>query len=596
MLGKKKKAPQRKHCCFFCEKKLFKIYRHYTEVHKDNQEIKEILSLPKKCTQRKILLDTLRKKGDHKYNSELRTEHDDLIVCRRSNNKTRTRNVPCPHCFGCYSKLSIRHHMENCMPSKRKKGQRNNIQAECRRQENNIHKIATEDMRQKIFPVLNEDCVTNVIRYDELVIRYGNYLCRKYTAEHHAQQIRSNLRAMGRLILAVMEINPSMKCLSDFFDPKWIDLIVKGVDKVAGLDENSNLYKAPATAMLLGTELKKLCKLMEVEFIKEGNTVSQKKMENLYLLFNIEFQITINKKGIETQKMNQRRKKIHLPKTDQIAKFRIYLENKIKLYTAKLENCYSSTDWTKLTEYTLVHLAIFNRKRPGETQRILIEDYKNYEIFEDEDITYDIDNLSKEQGKKWARVRFTGKLGKNTALLIHREIGFRAIDLILKYRIESGVHPNNRFVFGEPSHYRTQNTFQACNLIRKFAYQSGIENPELLRTRLLRQHLATETAKICADPRIEGRVSDFMSHNKQIHDDYYVLTQKTDDITKVSKLLEDLSSVKDQPISSSCSSQTKTHISETSVEPSIDVDLDAISDMSSDEVTESELNYILGMY
>lgn len=537
------------------------------------------------------MLDNLRKKGDHKYNLELKTEHDDLIVCRQSNNTARTRNVPCPQCFGCYSKFSVRHHMEKCMSSTRKKGRRNNIQAECRRQENNIHKIASDDMKQKIFPVLKEDDITNAIRYDELVIRYGNYLCRKYTAEHHAPQIRGNLRAMGRLILAVKEINSSMKYLSDFFDPKWIDLIVKGVDKVGGLDETSHLYKAPATAMLLSTELKKMCKLMEVEFIKEGNAIWQKKMENLCLLFNVEFQVTINKKGIETQKINQRRKKIHLPKTDQIAKFRIYLENKIKLYTAKLENCYSLTDWTKLAEHTLVHLAIFNRKRPGETQRILIDDYEQYEIVEDDDITHDNDNLSKEQGQKWARVRFTGKLGKNTALLIHRELGFKAIDLILRYRTEAGVHPDNRFVFGEPSHYRTQNTFQACNLIRKFASQSGIENPELLRTRLLRQHLATETAKTCIDPHIEGRISDFMSHNRKIHDDYYVLTQKTDDITKVSKLLEELSSVKDQPNTPSCSRQTKRESLGTPEPLSIDDDLDA----ESEEVTESELNYIMGM-
>lgn len=83
-----------------------------------------------------------------------------------------------------------------------------------------------------------------------------------------------------------------MKWLSDFFDPQWIDLIVKGVDKVAGLNETSHIYTAPATAM-----------------------------ENLHLLCNIEFQVTINKKGIETQKINQRRKKIYLPKTDRFQNF-----------------------------------------------------------------------------------------------------------------------------------------------------------------------------------------------------------------------------------------------------------------------------------
>ncbi|KAG5866890.1 hypothetical protein JTB14_037491 [Gonioctena quinquepunctata] len=171
-------------------------------------------------------------------------------------------------------------------------------------------------------------------------------------------------------------------------------------------------------------------------------------------------------------------------------------------------------------------------------QRILIEDYENYEIVKEEEVADDIDSLSREQIRKWARIRFTGKLGKNTASLVHRSLGFKAIKLILEYRERAGVNPIDRYVFGEPSQFHTQNTFQACQLIRKFALESGIENPKLLRTRLLRQHLAIETATSSVDHRLEGRVSDFMSHKRQIHQDYYVLTQKRDDITKVSQLLE----------------------------------------------------------
>lgn len=48
-------------------------------------------------------------------------------------------------------------------------------------------------------------------------------------------------------------------------------------------------------------------------------------MEELYSVSNLEFHVTINKKGMETQKVNNRRKKIVLPKTDDIAQFRIYL-------------------------------------------------------------------------------------------------------------------------------------------------------------------------------------------------------------------------------------------------------------------------------
>ncbi|KAL3278824.1 hypothetical protein HHI36_016344 [Cryptolaemus montrouzieri] len=162
---------------------------------------------------------------------------------------------------------------------------------------------------------------------------------------------------------------------------------------------------------------------------------------------------------------------------------------------------------------------------------------------DDDEVDEEIDDLYR-TNKKWARISFTGKLGKNTALLVHRDLGFKAIDLILKYREKAGVNPLNRFIFGEPSRFHSQNTFQACQLIRKLAQESGIENSQLLRTRLLRQHLATETATSSVDERLEGRVSDFMSHKRQIHQDYYVMTQKKDDITKVSRLLENFSTSK----------------------------------------------------
>ncbi|KAJ8951251.1 hypothetical protein NQ317_000558, partial [Molorchus minor] len=570
--GEEKKAPQKRHCCYYCHKQVFKIYRHYTEVHKEENEVKKISLLEKKNPLRKHLLDKLRKKGDYIFNTQLKSENEEIVVCRQSlktEKAARKKNVPCPHCLGYYSKLSIRHHIEKCMPRPNKLLKRVNIQAECRRLQNNIHQIASEDLQTKIFPILNDDDVTNVIRYDE-------------ACTSHGAQIRSNLRTLGRLILAIKELNPTINNLYEALDACYVDLIIKGIDKVAGLDTTSNLYKSPATAMLLSTELKKLSKLLHMEFIKKGDIQSQKRMEDLYTVFNLEFHVTINKKGAETQKINSRRKKTILPKTDQIARFRDYLENKIKYYINKLNEKYSQMDWMRLAEFTLVHLAVFNRKRPGETQRILIDDYKNYEIVGSDEIT-DTDLVFREQIQKWTRVKFTGKLGNNTALLIHRDIGFRAIDLILKYRDVAGVPKENKFVFGVPSQYRQQGTFQTCQLIRKLADLSGIENPELLRTRLLRQHLATETATSQVDDRLEGRVSDFMSHKRQIHKDFYVMTQKKDNITKGSQLLENFSSFK---CKANVSDQNSKNLSDEDYSPHDDQE-------SEEELTNEEINYAI---
>lgn len=72
-------------------------------------------------------------------------------------------------------------------------------------------------------------------------------------------------------------------------------------------------------------------------------------------------------------------------------------------------------------------------------------------------------------------------------------------------------------------------------------------------------------------------------------------SQKTDYRTKVSKLLEDLSPVTDQPTNTSCSTHTKTYILQSSEPPPINVNSDAISDISSDKVTESKLNYVFSL-
>ncbi|KAK9893039.1 hypothetical protein WA026_023339 [Henosepilachna vigintioctopunctata] len=139
-------------------------------------------------------------------------------------------------------------------------------------------------------------------------------------------------------------------------------------------------------------------------------------------------------------------------------------------------------------------------------------------------------------------MKFTGKLGKDNAMLIHRDIGFKSIDLILKYRELAGVNKFNKYVLGIPSDCHSQPTLKACALIRRIAEESGIKDSQLIRTRVLRPHLATETAHENVDPRLESRVSDFMSHHRKIHEDYYVMSKKTDDITKVSTLLENFSS------------------------------------------------------
>lgn len=55
---------------------------------------------------------------------------------------------------------------------------------------------------------LRNDDLTQAIRYDEFIIRYGNRLSEKLSQTHHHDQIRANLRLLGGLKLELITLVP----------------------------------------------------------------------------------------------------------------------------------------------------------------------------------------------------------------------------------------------------------------------------------------------------------------------------------------------------------------------------------------------------
>jgi len=47
-----------------------------------------------------------------------------------------------------------------------------------------LHSTASKTLRKTVFPVMREDEVTRILRYDELLITYANKMCVKYKTQH----------------------------------------------------------------------------------------------------------------------------------------------------------------------------------------------------------------------------------------------------------------------------------------------------------------------------------------------------------------------------------------------------------------------------
>lgn len=193
----------------------------------------------------------------------------ELIVCRRPSQKV-SRNAQdfqaCINCKGFFSKATIRHHYRYCVGHSTKKNRSVNVLG--RLITGRIHEAANPMLTKVVFPVLREDHITRLIRYDELLIKYANKLCNKYKLQHQHDMIRSRLRLLGRFLSALKAINPNIDDFASLYSPRYYDDIIKAVNKVASFDTRTNWYKTPSNATNLGTLLKQVGKTLITDYIK----------------------------------------------------------------------------------------------------------------------------------------------------------------------------------------------------------------------------------------------------------------------------------------------------------------------------------------
>jgi len=148
---------------------------------------------------------------------------------------------------------------------------------------------------------------------------------------------------------------------------------------------------------------------------------------------------------------HMRRQKIEVaPSISNIKKLYNYVNNKRHEACNILKEKFSYDVWLALGESTLISMQIYNRKRAGEMQRILLEDFYNYETLNeksDPDLFKSLSDSAKEIAHKYARFQIRGKLNRPVPVLLHSDL-LDCIQLFIQCREQANVHPKNPYVFG----------------------------------------------------------------------------------------------------------------------------------------------------
>lgn len=129
--------------------------------------------------------ESLHREGSFLYNrNEMCHGGNEKIVCRQPRvDKPRSEDhyMICPNSKGYISTLTLRRYYRQCSWSK--KGTRE-IHILSRTIKGDVGKQAETILCKGFFPLLRDDEVTNAIRYDNIILIYGNQLCLKYRQKH----------------------------------------------------------------------------------------------------------------------------------------------------------------------------------------------------------------------------------------------------------------------------------------------------------------------------------------------------------------------------------------------------------------------------
>ena len=203
-----------------------------------------------------------------------------------------------------------------------------------------------------------------------------------------------------------------------------------------------------------------------------------------------------------------------LPVISDIQIFRNHLINQAD--SAKNElvfNGFSHIEWKQLVEMTAALVLIFNQKRPGETERIMLSIYYQKQTIAEDSIEYNnLTSLEKLLCKSFTRMEIRGKLGRRVPMLL-RENHIKYIETYLKYREAAGVFKSNLYLFGIDD----SGFLRLTDIMRRKSVCSGAKRSELPRATFLWKQVATTFQVLDLNDNEIQLIADFMGHDIKIH-------------------------------------------------------------------------------
>ncbi|XP_028991933.1 M-phase phosphoprotein 8 isoform X2 [Betta splendens] len=493
------KKESKKHFCLYCKMAFAQLAKHLEKKHSEETDVAHAIHFPKGSKVRQTLLDQIRNKGDYEHNCQVLKSGEGEIVTKKQvkNYNISVRDfLPCQHCFAFFRKTDLWRHERSC---KARKGDQKFTESVNHDQDHSaasrllpMSEFLTEGC-EEIIHIMHQDEISRHIRNDPLICKYGKALSVKYY--HDKSQfayIAQKMRELGRFILAVNELDSSVKFLHEICLPSKFELAVEGAKKVSGFDPTSSKFKSVSLVSKIGYSLKRAAEIAFGESRMMEDSETEREVKRFIQLLDTKWSQCFSRKALALS-LKQEAKKVDVDKstvTEDLIKLHRFIVGEEDEARKELKESPSLSTWKKLSEATLADVCLFNRGRVGNIGRMLLQTYTSKKckgtFVPSADQVKRSTKLELVIGSSFTRLELEGQYGRNMLVLLTERMVL-SVDLLIENRDQAGVSKSNPYLFARtegPSFIRGLDCF------RRAAMECEVKNPEALLSSSLREQIA----------------------------------------------------------------------------------------------------------
>ena len=550
---KKKKTGKRvwdkKDFCLYCSKPQLKLYRHCTTHHSKEKLVIEISHLEKGSQLRKTKIAALRNQGNLQHNKTVWMSGKGKIVPRKrpAFSCDAVEYLPCEICNGAFTNQSLSKHQKICAEIHGRKRTK-------RAQANAKMVIPTaletdEKLKATVLTRMNADKQADMVLRDPNILAFGSRLLRTHSKPHHVLPISQQMRDLAKLVLAAQSIDPTIGSIGDCIDAEKFNTLTEAVKQVAEYSDETGKYGKPSYARNIGYAVDKVVVQMRSETLKMKDTEARQqqlqRLDDFEKLKRGDWSHEVMAKAYETFQDRKCNKANLLPIAEDITKMTQHVKQRMKSCQQQLTLTPNPTtqDWNELCQSTLTHVVMFNRRRSGESERLLLKDFHIMDNSQSTDIpanmpkeVYEsLGEVEKAMCQKLTRVEVVGKRGRIVPILLTKDMR-EAISTLNLTRDAVGVSCDNPYVFARP-YFDSVFPTSTSAAMRKYSVECNATNPLTMRATKMRKHIATMTQLLCLKENELDLVAGHMGHDVRIHREFYRLPESSLQLAKVSKIL-----------------------------------------------------------